>query len=273
MNGYENMEYFITIFNSVEFFIKNYLLTVLDILIVTYLLYRGYLLIAGTRAVQILLGLLVLLIIAILSQFLKLTTLNWLLKNLSSYVFIGLIILFQPELRRILSQVGQNRFLAGVLDKEGVPLDEIVNAAKTLAKDKTGSLMVIEKEMGLKNYIETGTKLDAILSDELLRNIFQYKSPLHDGAVIVSNNKIASAACYLPLSDSRQLKKIHGARHRAGLGISEESDAVVLITSEENGSISLASEGRLYYNVDSLDLKNMMLKFLNPRPGGGSGSN
>jgi diadenylate cyclase len=260
------MEAALTFLKPAYFFFKDYILIVADILIVSYILYRGYLLIAGTRAVQILLGLLVILLIAILSKFLKLTTLNWLLKNLSSYIFIGVIILFQPELRRILSQVGQNRFLLNVLDKEGVAIDEIVNAMRNMSKEKVGSLIVIEREMGLKNYIETGTKIEALISEELIRNIFQYKSPLHDGAVIISNNKVASAACYLPLSDSKQLKKVHGARHRAGLGIAEESDAVVLISSEETGTLSIAAEGKLYYNVDHKDLKNLILKFLNPRP-------
>lgn len=259
------MEFLNIIENGLYVLFTDYLLTILDIFIVTYLLYRGYLLIAGTRAVQILLGLLVILIIAILSRFLHLTTLNWLLTNLSTYIFIAVIILFQPELRRILSQVGQNRFLNTVLDKEGLAIDEIINAVKSMAEQKVGSIIVISRETGLKNYIETGTKIDGLISEELLRNIFYHKSPLHDGAVIIEDNKISSAACYLPLSESSQLKRYHGARHRAGLGISEESDAVVVITSEETGAISIAFEGKLHYNIDQIELKNMILSYINPR--------
>ncbi len=247
------------------FFFNNYILTFVDILIVSYIFYRAYLLIAGTRAVQILLGLLVILAMALISQFLHLTTLNWLLKNLSTYIIIAVIILFQPELRRILSQVGQNRLINSMLDQDGLAIDEIINAVRSMSRSKVGSLIVIGRETGLKNYVETGTKLDALVSEELIRNIFFANSPLHDGALIIEHNKIAAAACYLPLSDSSQLKKFHGARHRAGLGIAEESDALVLITSEENGAISIASDSKLSYNVDSAELKNLVMSYLNPR--------
>lgn len=245
-------------------FQNSYIITVVDILLVTYILYRGYLLIAGTRAIQILLGLLLILVMAILAQFFQLTTLNWLLKNISTYIFIAFIIIFQPELRRILSQMGQNRLLSGLFQDEdsGLAVDEIINGVRYMAHAKVGSLIVIVKNTGLKNYIETGTRIDATVSEELLRNIFYEKAPLHDGAVIINNNKILAAACYLPLSDSQQLKKEHGARHRAALGIAEESDALILVTSEETGFISIATEGKLYYNVNEKELKNMVLQLL-----------
>jgi len=175
------------------------------------------------------------------------------------------IILFQPELRRLITQFGQRNWISGANAEDALQLDELVNALVTMAEEKVGSLIVIERKTGLRSYSESGVSINASISDELIRTIFFTNTALHDGAIIIQEGKIAAAACYLPLSDSKQLKKQHGARHRAALGIAEETDALVLVTSEETGTISMMVNGRMYSKIRESDLKNMILFFLNPK--------
>jgi len=246
-------------------FIWGYLRHALDVLAVAFIFYWVYKFLSQTRAIQLLKGIIIISLAALLAVLLEFETLEWLLKNLSTYVVITMVILFQPELRRIITQFGQRNWLSLDSTKDVLPLDELVNALISMSKEKIGSLIVIERNTDLRNYIESGTLVNASISEEFIRTIFYPLTPLHDGAIIIKSSKIAAAACYLPLSHSKQLKKYHGARHRAALGIAEETDALALMTSEETGIISLMVNGKLYTKIKVADLKNMVLFFLNPK--------
>lgn len=243
----------------------EYFRNIIDILIVAFIFYWAYIFLAKTKAIQLLKGVVIIVAIAFLSRFLRLDTLNWLIENLALYGVVAIIILFQPELRRLITQFGQRNWISPDTPGESFPLDELVNAIYSMSEDKIGSLIVIERNTGLKIYAESGISVDALISEEFIRTIFYPLTPLHDGAIIVQEGRIAAAACYLPLSDSKQLKKHHGARHRAALGISEETDALVLITSEETGNVSLMVNGKIFSKIKISDLKNMILYFMNPK--------
>lgn len=243
----------------------EYFRNIVDILIVAYIFYWTYNFLLNTRAVQLLKGVLVIFIVAAVSSFLRLETLAWLIKNLTTSLVITVVILFQPELRRLITRFGQRNWLSTEDNAETFQLDELVNAVFAMASEKVGSLIVIERNTGLKSYAESGVVVDSGISEELIRTIFFPLTPLHDGALIIQEGRISGAACYLPLSDSKQLQKQHGARHRAGLGIAEETDALVIVTSEERGEISIMVNGKLISNVKNSDLKNMILFFMNPK--------
>jgi len=238
---------------------------ILDILLVAALFYWVYKFLTNTRAIQLLKGVIVIFIVAILASVLRLDTLDWLIKNITSSLVIAVIILFQPELRRLITQFGTRNWLSNESSEEMLPLDELVSSLVSLSDEKVGALIVIERNTGLKGFIESGVVVNAQISEELIRTIFYPLTPLHDGAIIIQNNKIASAACYLPLSDSKQLKKQHGSRHRAALGIAEETDALVLIVSEETGNISIMVNGKMHSRIKLADLKNRILFFMNPK--------
>lgn len=246
----------------------DYSRNALDIIAVAFIFYWGYKFLSKTRAIQLLKGIIVIFFIAIAAYFLRLDTLDWLITNLTSYVVITVIILFQPELRRLITQFGQRNWLISENGKETFPLDELENAIVSMADEKVGSLIVIERNSGLNSYAESGVSINATMTEELIRTIFFPLTPLHDGAIIIQEGKISAAACYLPLSDSKYLKKNHGARHRAGLGIAEESDALVIVTSEETGSITIMVNGRMHSKIKESDLKNMILYFMNPKTAG-----
>jgi diadenylate cyclase len=216
---------------------------------------------------QIVKGVMIISIIAFISDKLNLETLNYIITNFKIEFVVALIIIFQPELRRLLTQFGQKSWIAGSSVDEIFQLDELVNAIFSMAEDKIGSIIVIERSSGLKNYAESGVIINAGISEEIIRTIFFPNTTLHDGAIIIQEGKITAAACYLPLSDSKQLKKYHGARHRAALGIAEESDALVIVTSEEKGTISIMVNGKIYPRIKSIDLKNMILFYMNPKTG------
>ncbi len=243
----------------------HYFRNILDILIVAFILYWIYYFLSNTRAIQLLKGLIIIVIIAFLSNLLKLETVNWLITNITAYVVIAVIILFQPELRRLITQFGQRGWVSSFISNETFPLDELVNALVAMSEEHIGSLIAIERNTGLKSYAESGVTINAYLSEEMVRTIFYPNTPLHDGAIIIQLGQIAAAACYLPLSDSKLLKKHHGARHRAALGIAEETDALVLVTSEETGTISIMVNGKIYSRIKVADLKNMILFFMNPK--------
>ncbi len=175
------------------------------------------------------------------------------------------MILFQPELRRLITQFGQRNWISGTVANEPFQLDELVNAIVGMAELKIGSLVVIERNTGLRSYVESGVSIDATVTEELIRTIFYPNTFLHDGAIILQEGRISAAACYLPLSDSRQIKKYHGARHRAGLGIAEETDALVIVSSEETGAISIMVNGKIYSKIKVSDIKNIILYFMNPK--------
>ena len=234
------------------------LLDLLDIFIVALVLYKLYYIIKDTRAVALLKGLFVLLLATLVSKWLGLHVINWLLQKTMTVVLVALPVVFQPELRRALEQLGRgNIFRKEVLNKEETQnlIENFGETVSVLSKQKTGALIVIERETGLGDYIETGIKIDGLVSAELLLNTFIVNTPLHDGAVIVRGNRIMAAGCLLPLTDDRNLNKELGTRHRAALGISEQTDCLVIVVSEETGIISLAKGGHLLRYLDANSLK------------------
>lgn len=245
------MDSIIGFFQS-SFFALNDLI---DIALVAYVIYRFLLLIRGTRGVQMTFGIVVLLLLYWSSRYLGLTTVQWLLSNVLTYIVFAIIVLFQSEIRRGLAGIGKTPILGRQIRQRSEGFEEITQAATTLASRKIGALIVIERDIGLKNYVENGIVLDAMLAFDLLVTIFNPNTPLHDGAVIIQRNRVAAAACFLPLTLDPYHSKELGTRHRAAIGITEETDAVAVIVSEETGVISLAINGRITRNLDSVTLR------------------
>jgi diadenylate cyclase len=233
---------------------------VLDILVVSLLIYEGLKLIRGTRAMQMAVGLVIVIVLLYVSQAFPLPTVGWLIRNLLAYVVFAAIVLFQSDIRRALSHVGRAPFFRylGGSERAEESIEEVVTAAGLLAKAHVGAIIVFEREIGLRNYVESGIPIDAQVSYDLLTTIFQPSTPMHDGAVIISEDRIAAAACFLPLTVSPQLDKDLGTRHRAGIGLTEESDAIAVIISEERGEISIARHGRLSRGLSTDDLRNRL---------------
>lgn len=240
----------------------NIFRSLLDIVIVAYIFYRLLGLIKGTRAEQLLKGLIILLVFSVIVSYLQLDMVNWILEKLWIIFAITLPIVFQPELRRILEQLGQGRFFvssrSGNVGAYEKVVNEIADAVKILAHDRIGALMVIERETDIEEYLDSGTRLDSLVSAGLLINIFVPNTPLHDGAVIIKDGRIQKSACFLPLSVNPALDSKKGTRHRAGLGITEVSDALSVIVSEETGEVSVAREGRLISPLDIDGLKSLL---------------
>jgi uncharacterized protein (TIGR00159 family) len=234
---------------------------VLDILIVAFIIYELLQFIRGTHAVQIAVGTVLLVGFYWVSQLMNLEAVNWLLRTLLPYVVFGLIVIFQAEIRKVLAHLGKTPLL-GAFSKEKPEevIDEIVLAATTLAGQKIGAIIVMEREMGLRSYIETGIGLDALLTYDLLISIFNPKTPLHDGAVVVQGKRIAAAACFLPLTVNPALSRTLGSRHRAAIGVTEDTDCVVVVVSEETGTISLVAGGRIRREYDGPALKAALLE-------------
>lgn len=236
---------------------RELIIDVIDVLIVTFLLYKLFSLMRGTRAVHMFFGLIVLFVLSVIAQWMNLLAVNWLISSLRTVWVIAFVIIFQPELRRALSMLGQNRWFSRfVRMRESGVIPEVCKAVQELAEKKVGALVVLEKDMGLKNYVETGTTLDARVTAELIETIFTRPGPLHDGAVIIQSDRLVAAGCILPLSQDERLAPALGTRHRAALGLSEETDAVVVIVSEETGGIAYAEGGKLYRKVDLSTLRN-----------------
>jgi diadenylate cyclase len=229
-----------------------------DIFLVALLVYRLLLMIRDTRAMQMLKGFLVLLIFAAVGVQFQFYTVNWLLTSLWAVWLIAFTIIFQPELRRILVQLGRRRLFMGFFKDEARQYKEITEACRVLARRKIGALIILERDVNLKTYIESGTALDAELSAELLVTLFVTKTPLHDGAVILREGRVAAAGCILPLSQDTNISKDFGTRHRAAIGITEETDAVAVVVSEEQRSISLAVSGKITPAIDSQTLEEML---------------
>lgn len=239
-----------------------------EILIIAFFLYHIIVWMKTSRAWTLLKGILVIIIFALIAYLCKFTTILWIAGKTINVALIAVVVIFQPELRKALEQLGNKRYLAGLLqfddlkDKKEIfsdrTIDELVKASYEMAKHKTGALIVIEQEINLQDYINTGIDIDAFVSNQLLINIFEHNTPLHDGAVIIRGNRIVSATCYLPLSDNMDLSKELGTRHRAGAGISEATDAFVIIVSEETGKVSIAHNGQLVRNVDGEYLRNKL---------------
>ncbi len=231
--------------------ILHYWKIILELLIFWYVIYMALLFVKGTRSEQLLKGLVIIALIFIVTQQLKLDAINWALTRLFPISVIALVIIFQPELRRALTQLGK----LGMHEEDIEVIDEIARAALSLSKKKIGALIAIEREVGLKSYIESGTPVDSKVTSPLVTSIFLPQSPLHDGAVIIAHGRIVAAACVLPLpEEEKNFPKALGMRHRAAIGISEETDAVSVVVSEETGAISIANSSRLNYNIDGEDL-------------------
>ena len=236
---------------------------VLDILIVAFIIYQLLQFLRGTHAVQMALGAMVLVIFFWLSQWADLETLNWLLRTFLPYLVFGIIVVFQAEIRKVLAHLGKTPLL-GAFGRQRTEevIDEVVLAGTTLAAQRTGAIMVVEREMGLRTYIETGIGLDALLTYDLLISIFNPGTPLHDGAVIIQGNRVAAAACFLPLTVNPELSRQLGSRHRAAIGVTEDTDALAVVVSEETGVISLVSGGVIRRGLDGRSLKQALMAAL-----------
>lgn len=244
---------------------------VVDILIVSLLIYEALKLIRGTRAMQMAIGTLFVLLLLYISQAFPLRTMGWLMQNVLAYAGFAAIVLFQTDIRRALSHLGRAPFFRylGRSERTADTIEEVVTAASMLAKAKVGALIVFEREIGLRNYVESGIPLDAAVSYDLLTTIFQPSTPLHDGAVILSEERIAAAACFLPISVVTQLDKDLGTRHRAAVGLTEECDALAIVVSEERGEISMARHGQLERSLSPEDLRrHLQTHVLHRRPNG-----
>lgn len=254
---------------------KISVLDIIEIVILAYLIYHVILWVKKTRAWTLVKGIIVIAIFMCFATLLRLNTILWLFKNMINVGIITVVILFQPELRRALEELGRKNILTDLVtrDDKGIKdervnnktIQEIIGAAMFMSKNKTGALIVVEQNVALGEYESTGITIDAEVSKQLLINIFEHNTPLHDGAVIVRNNRIISATCYLPLTGS-ELNKELGTRHRAAVGISEVSDSMTIVVSEENGQISVARGGELVRNLDSESLRKQLMTLQTKTP-------
>ena len=252
---------------------KVSVIDILEIVILAFVIYHVALWIKNTRAWMLLKGIIVLLACYVIAYILRMNVIVWIFERTISIGITALMIVFQPELRRALEELGQKKIVSTLIPFDDTrnqnerfserSINEIVKATVEMAKAKTGALIIMEKDIDLSEYERTGIELDSTISSQLLVNIFEHNTPLHDGAVIIRGDRIVSATCYLPLSDNMGLSKELGTRHRAGVGISEVTDSLTVIVSEETGKISVAYEGKLERNLDAETLRDRMHKILN----------
>jgi len=234
----------------------------LDVLIIAYLLYKTYDLLLKTQAAQLIKGAIFLAIVYGAAILFRLNTLEWLLRTIAPGLFVTLAIIFQPELRKIIIRLGQGElFRPDSRPRLGV-LEAVITATEILSREKRGMLIVFPRRVNVKNIIETGTRLNADISSSLIVTVFQYDTPLHDGAMIIQNNRIVASGCLLPLSEQSNIKRSFGTRHRAALGMSEQSDVVVLVVSEETGAISVAYDGQIYYDLSTMEVTRKLKELL-----------
>lgn len=246
---------------------------VVEIIIISFLVYQIILWIKNTRAWSLLKGLIMIMAFILIAAVFNMTTILWIAENVLSLAVVAMVVVLQPELRRALEQLGRKNFFASLMpfdNARGIQgrfsdktMQEIIKAGFEMGRAKTGALIVIEQNQSLEEFERTGIEVDALLSSQLLINIFEHNTPLHDGAVIVRENRVISATCYLPLSDNMDLSKDLGTRHRAGVGISEVTDSLTVIVSEETGNVSVAYEGELYRNLDAEGLREKLLLIQN----------
>lgn len=256
------LDKFFNMINTLRF------LDIIDIAIVAVCIYKLYMMIKETRAEQLVKGLVIIFIFVKISDSLKLYTVNWVLENMMTALTIMIIVVFQPELRKILETIGRSNILTkSFADIRGEKVDkcveEIVHAVFSLSRQRIGALIIFERSTGLGDVVETGTVLNSAISSELLINIFIPNTPLHDGAVVIKNDTIKAAACFLPLSTEQSISKELGTRHRAAIGMSEKSDCLALIVSEETGGISIAEHGKINRYVDEPTLTKILTKLYN----------
>lgn len=236
---------------------------IVEVIIISFLLYHIMAWVKHTKVWVLMKGIIVILVFILLAILFKMNTIIWIVENVLSIAVIAVIVILQPELRRALEELGRKSFISGIVPFEKTTeerfsdktVNDLVKASFEMGKVKTGALMVIEQNVLLTEYERTGIEVDALISSQLIINIFEHNTPLHDGAVIIRGNRIVSATCYLPLSDNMEISKELGTRHRAGVGISEATDALTIIVSEETGNVSVTYEGQLYRNLDANGLK------------------
>ncbi len=242
---------------------------VLDILIVAALLYQVFLWLKGTAGIELLKGLLIIFVVYFLAQQIGFRTLNWLLEKFVTVILIIVIIVFQPELRRALEKIGRGRLFGGVIGnaatKHSAVVRQIIDAAEKCAEEKIGGLIVIERTTGLNEFLESGVRIDAHVSEELLITLLTKGTPLHDGAIIIQVDRIVAAGCLLPLSESKTIDRRLGTRHRAGVGMSEHSDALVVIISEQTGTISVAENGAINRFLSKEALEEKLFEIYKPQ--------
>ncbi len=245
----------------------------IEILIITFLIYELMVWIKNTKAWSLLRGMVIIAVFITLAYIFQMNTIIWIVRNLLNVAIMALVVIFQPELRKALDVLGRKNILSDFVafnisqntDERfsDRTVNEITKACYEMGRERTGALIVIEQNEPLSEYERTGIELDSIVSSQLLINIFEHNTPLHDGAVIVRGNRVTSATCYLPLSDNMELSKELGTRHRAGVGISEVTDSLTVIVSEETGRVSVAYEGRLYRNLEAAELKDHLIRLQN----------
>ena len=248
---------------------------ILEIALISFFIYQFMVWIKFTRAYTLLKGILIVLLFILFAYVLKMNTILWIIKNLSTILLTSVVVIFQPELRKMLEQLGQKKFMASIFPLDAgkevqerftdKTINELVKACFDMGEARTGALIVIEQNIRLSEYERTGINVDAVLTSQLLINIFEHNTPLHDGAVLVRGNRIVAATCYLPLSDNMGLSKQLGTRHRAGVGISEVSDSLTIIVSEETGQVSMAQNGQLSRGLTSAELRSALIKAQNKK--------
>lgn len=255
---------------SLPFDYHRLLLDIIDVLIVGFIFYRILVLVRGTRAAQMVLGLALIAILSVGAQLLNLSSLDWLFGSLKTVWVIGFLILFQPELRRGLTHLGQSRLFRGILSvTETASIGEIQRALESMSSKGLGAIIVIERNVGLKSYEETGTRVEAVVTAELLETLFTPPSPLHDGAVLIRGNQVIAAGCILPLSQNPMLEQALGTRHRAVVGLTEETDAIAIAISEETRRISVAEHGVLHRLSSPDELRSYLASLLKKADDGG----
>jgi len=255
--------------------IYDFIRPVLDAALLTFILYKGYELLEKTQALPLVKGAGFLALVYGIAYLFNLTTLRWVLSIVAPGLFIAVAIVFQPELRKIFMRLGQAEFFKPNLIVHIGKLDAVVTAAELLSEQRRGMLVVFPRKINLKNIMDTGTRINAEISSSLIVAIFQFDGPLHDGSLVIQNGKIISAGCFLPLSERQDIRKNFGTRHRASLGMAEQSDAVVLVVSEETGAISLAYDAKLYYDLSPIEVTRKLKELLDkgsrkeaePKPG------
>ena len=235
---------------------------ILDVALLAFLLYKGYKLLSKTQAMQLVKGAGFLVLVYGVAYLFRLSTMQWVLNILGPGLFIVVAIVFQPELRKIIMRLGQGDFFRANTKPNIGHLEAVVTAAEMLSQQRRGMLVVFPRQTNIKNIIETGTRINAEISSSLIIAIFEFDGPLHDGAMIIQNGKIVAAGCLLPLSEQQDIRKSFGTRHRASLGMSEQSDAVVLVVSEETGALSIAFDGKLYYDLSSIEVTRRLKELL-----------
>lgn len=238
---------------------------ILDVLILTFLIYQVYKLLVQTKALQLIKGASFILILYGLAFFFNLKTLMWLLTNFATILVIIMAVVFQPELRSIFIRIGQKDWLKFGSETKKIQFESVLNAVEILAGQRRGALIVFARNVGLKNIIDTGTRLDATLSTSLIITIFGHDTPLHDGAVVIQGGDVVAAGCFLPLSEQTDIRRSFGTRHRAALGLAEETDALILVVSEETGAISLAYDANLHYDMSRPEITRSFRELLSLR--------